>query len=336
MKQCKSGFKNDGLLIGPLLNHDGVRTSDPVEKADLLLDQFCPIEEEPPPDDDTRALQEEVKEGLDDEDISPLNFPFTCTELDAAMRDLPSRAMGVGDLIHNNMLTNLDQKNRGHLLRTLNLMYERSYVPVEWKCALVVPIPKPKKPPDRSDSFRPISLTSCLAKVMKRMLNNRLKWYLDKFGHLPGQQAGFRAGFSTTDQVVRLETSIMKGFNSGKVTMAVFLDLANAFPSTWWTGLLRKLARRGVRGLALRWISNFITYRTLRIRTNEFTSDERRLTKGVPQGCVLSPLLWNVMMADFPQPPPGCELSLFADDIGIYATVDDPEEAWSKVTCKVT
>jgi retron-type reverse transcriptase len=60
---------------------------------------------------------------------------------------------------------------------------------------------------------------------------------------------------------------------------------------------------------------------------NNCLSEERKIYKGVPQGSVLSPLLFNVMLSDIPNPENGCEISLFADDIAIYCTTKTKEAA---------
>lgn len=99
----------------------------------------------------------------------------------------------------------------------LNRMFQAGYVPDGWKNAIVVPIPKPGKPLDEADGHRPISLTSCL----------------------PKHQAGFRAGYSTADHIIRLETAAKIALNTGKMTAAVFLDLTKAYDVAWINGILQ-------------------------------------------------------------------------------------------------
>ncbi|GFV93276.1 hypothetical protein TNCV_386401 [Trichonephila clavipes] len=77
-------------------------------------------------------------------------------------------------------------------------------VPAIWKKAIVVPIPKKNKPLDDLNSYRPISLTSILSKVMERMITSRLDWYLETNNLLTSSQAGFRKCQSTNQQVVFL------------------------------------------------------------------------------------------------------------------------------------
>jgi ribonuclease HI len=231
------------------------------------------------------------------------------------------------DHIHNKMLTNLNSENQLALTHLINILFLSGYVPNVWKRATVVPLLKSGKDPSRTDSYRPISLTSCLAKVMERAINNRLHWYLDKNKYLPKCQTGFRKNCSTMDNIIKLESSIKSAFNHQKICTAVFLDLANAYPSTWITGITYKLTMMHVAGTMLRWLHHFLNDRKLQIKIGNTFSEERTTLKGVPQGCVLSPLLFNVMMSDFPQPPANCQSELFADDIEIHTITETKPEA---------
>ena len=82
--------------------------------------------------------------------------------------DLTSVLMGI-DNIHNKMLERLNGTNRNTFLIILNKMFASGYVPKDWKCAIVAPILKPSKPPDIPESYRPISLTSCVGKIMEKL-----------------------------------------------------------------------------------------------------------------------------------------------------------------------
>jgi len=100
--------------------------------------------------------------------------------------------------------------------------------PSTWQQAVVLPISKIDM--DKSDlsSYCPIALTSCLCKVVERMINGRLVWYLEKSKLITNMQSGFRKQRSTTDNLVRLETSIPEAFVQKQHALAVFFVLEKA------------------------------------------------------------------------------------------------------------
>ncbi|KZS19929.1 Uncharacterized protein APZ42_013513 [Daphnia magna] len=161
---------------------------------------------------DRPEFEHAIRSKINASEPNPLNSIITQQELRYGMSNLKSKAMG-RDLIHNQMLKNMSQDNKKHLLNLFYAMLTSSYIPDEWKLATIIPIRKPDKPAENPESYRPISLTSCLGKTMEKIVNQRLTW---------------------------------EGFNKRKPinTYAVFLDVAKAFDSTWIQGLLFKLSNR--------------------------------------------------------------------------------------------
>ena len=103
----------------------------------------------------------------------------------------------------------------------------------------MIPIPKPNK--DHTDplSYRSIALTSCLCKVLERMINTRLIWYLEKYRILDRSQCGFRKHHSTTDRMVSLEIYLRDAFAQRQQAVDLFFDLEKAYEtsSETFTGL---------------------------------------------------------------------------------------------------
>lgn len=94
-----------------------------------------------------------------------------------------------------------------------------------------------------------------------------------------------------------------------------------------------KTARLGIKGSLLGWIKEFLTRRTMQPTHERLPHAESKLvTRGVPQGSVLSHILFNIMMADFPKPQDGCKLALFADDIEFHVTAASLAEAQRKLS----
>ena len=95
------------------------------------------------------------------------------------------------------------------------------------------------KPPGEAKSYRPISLSCVPFKIMERLIYARIEPIVDPL--LPQEQAGFRRGRSTTDQVTLLTQRIEDSFSAKKKAGAVFVDLTPAYDTTWHLGLTCKL-----------------------------------------------------------------------------------------------
>ena len=106
----------------------------------------------------------------------------------------------------------LGPKALDFLLEIFNDSWRTGVSPAHWINAIIVPLLKRGKPASQIDSFRPVSLTSCIVKTMERMVANRLTNLAESNGWWSPDQAGFRSMRSCDDQVLRLTQSISNGF----------------------------------------------------------------------------------------------------------------------------
>ena len=175
---------------------------------------------------------------------------FSERELQEAMQSLKLRKSPGPDGITNEMILHLGMKSKKVLLTIFNVSWKTGTVPQCWKEADMVPIYKKGKDRSRADSYRPISLTSCLGKLMERLVNSRLVWHLEENQILRPEQAGFRQHRSTEDQISYIAQSIEDAFHDKKHTLAVWIDLEKAFDKVWKDGLRLKLRQCGISGIA--------------------------------------------------------------------------------------
>ena len=124
---------------------------------------------------------------------------LTLNEIQAALRHLKAKKSPGPDAITNEMLTHLGNKATCKLLEIFNHSWATGTLPQTWREATMIPILKKGKDPKQA-SYRPISLISCVGKTMERVVNQRLKWYLETNDLLTPEHAGFRQFRATEDQ----------------------------------------------------------------------------------------------------------------------------------------
>ena len=246
--------------------------------ANCFIDTYEEVSSIQVPDERKREIHKEIKE----HQVQPnppdyMNIPFNDRELEDALKALKDKKSPGPDKITNEMLKNMGPKAKSKLIGLYNNSWKEGIVPQKWREAVMVPIYKKGKERSKTTSYRPISLTSCVGKLMERLINSRLVWHLEKRNILIPEQAGFRHHRSTEDQVAYIAQRIEDGFQDKHHTLAVWIDLEKAFDKVWKDGLRLKLHKSGISGCMYEWISQYLNNRTARAQVNGAHSRQKTL-----------------------------------------------------------
>lgn len=243
------------------------------------------------------------------------NEPFRLDELTFALKSCKGQSAGP-DRVGYPMLQNLSPDLIRTVLELFNKIWICGHIPTSWKEGIVVPIPKTGKDCKELGNQRPITLVSCLGKLLEKMVNRRLLTLLESLGVLGEEQFGFRTGRGTDDYFADFEEEVQQVFDNRKHMDCVLLDITKAYDTAWRTPILASLERWGIGGRLARYVQDFLSERTFRVSIGNVLSELRIQENGVPQGTVLAVTAFLIRMTELRKYiPTPTRIRLYADDI---------------------
>lgn len=221
------------------------------------------------------------------------------------------------DGIRNEFLKELSLESLSYMSRLFSLLLSAGICPEIWKRAILYPVPKAGRIPLQALDLRPIALVSCVGKLYERLFTDAFYKWVHQTSIIPEVQTGFIKGKGTMGHLARLGTRLrsLGKFNS---RVGIFLDVKKAYNSVWHNGVIRKLEELRAPLTFKRWISSWLSDRTYITRIGSKVSQPRAHARGIPQGCVLSPILFVVFFSDVISETIN-ESMLFADDITLVS-----------------
>lgn len=298
------------------------------EKCDALKHQFesahkITINSSSPLERKVELTNNNFFESNNNSDVSQLKL-VKPKDIKKILQKIKSRKAVGCDGISNKILKRLPNKALVLLTVVFNSSLKFGYFPDIWKKAKIIAIPKPGKDLTNPESYRPINLLSCVGKIFEKIIEERLRAHTDSKRVIPDYQFGFRPSLSTTHQLDRLTKTIKNNRRAKKSTGLVLLDGEKAFDTIWHEGLVYKLIILKFPTHLIKLIHSFLKNRENNVYIGQTKSESFVPAAGVPQGSILSPLLFSIYTSDIPVMR-NCKKYLYADDFAISSSSKHPK-----------
>ena len=160
------------------------------------------------------------------------------------------------DKILNEMIKAFSETHMGVLTKIFNIFLQSGHMSHEWVIGIIKPIYKNKGDINDPDDYRGIKLLRCFGKLFTSILNDRLTTYINLNEMMSEAQAGFRKGYSTTDQIFTLKCIVELFVCQGRRLFCTFVDYSKAFYSINRATLWKKLFSYSITGNVIDVITN--------------------------------------------------------------------------------
>ena len=257
-----------------------------------------------------------------------MNSPLQYDEFIETLESFASNSTAVGiDGISYQMLNHLPDSWK----QLLHTYYQKrnwlnETLPSIWKQYVIIPILEQGTPKSAIASYRPTALTSHAGKIMEKIIFKQLLHYCERKkkeeGIIPVNQTGFRKGRCTTDHLVKLTSHIKNSFRGGKSTLATLSDVKKAYDSVRHARLIYKLENISITGMMFQYFKNFLFERCICPRVGKTYSSNKTIDMGIPQGSIIAPILFNIIIHDLPKVlSNNTHVAQYADDTAIWVKI---------------
>ena len=253
-----------------------------------------------------------------------MNGMFTCDELKKVVKRAKCNKAPGFDEIPVDVLKN--EATCLFLVKFFNICFSVGKIPKEWSKCVLNPIPKSSNLNKHDPlSYRGIALAPASYKLICALINNRLTEWTESNNILADERNGFRSGRSTIDHISSLTNIIETRKLKRKQTFTAFIDFKKAYDSINRNLLWSKLEDLGLAGNILNVIKVIYMDVQYCIRLNGLHTDWFNVRTGLKQGCLLSPLLFNLFINNLVQTINSLNVGVDIDGekVGILLYADD-------------
>ena len=262
------------------------------------------------------------------------SFKFrSVTESDVIkiVKSIKSNACGVDDISAHYLKLSIDSI-APFVTDIINSSFRHRCFPDRWKHAIIKPIPKNDDPTSPAD-FRPISLLPAISKIIESIAASQICCFFTGDNQLDELQSAYKKFHSTTTALLNISDDVYKALDKSLVTILILLDYSKAFDCANHRLILAKLKAAGFHDEALSWVLSYLLDRKQKVRTDSGESRWVTMKNGVPQGSILGPLLFLVLVSDLYKSISNGKYHMYADDTQLYyhCTLDEIEATISRI-----
>lgn len=249
--------------------------------------------------------------------------PITLPELQEVIKNMNLKKAPGPDGIAGIVVQKVFTRHKHILLAILNSCLRLGLFPDKWKEANLIFLKKPTAESEVTPrSFRPICLLNIFSKLFEKIIHKRIDHVIDHKHPLDTRQQGFRKGGSTIAAGKKLMDFVNKSKTIKQDCALIQIDIAGAFDRVVWDNIMEEMVIRGLPSNIFRLINSYFQDRYIHNTLNDYKAS-RGVVRGCPQGSVLGPLFWNIIMDKLLQDignPSSIEVIAYADDLMIAVT----------------
>ena len=242
-------------------------------------------------------MEKEVEETINNARNNDNNFQMG--ELKLAIKSLKNNKAAGPDGIPGELIKNCTENVFNIILKILNKIKSTGKYPEGWGIGLTSLILKEGDDED-PNNYRAITVTDTITKILAIMINNRLEEWASKNKIIRQEQIGFQKKCRPADHIFVLKTLMNTHLEKGKKIYSCFIDFKKAYDSVWRTGLFYKLIKTGADLDLIKIIKSMYEQSKQTLLLNGKLTRTFKTWKGVKQGCILSPRLFNIFINDIP------------------------------------
>ena len=309
-----------------VLKDNGVIVREQKEVAEVLIEHFSSAKDADSSESQRPSIQRKIENNVD----SSRSFTITNTNSDEVKSIMKN--LKINKSTGHDQIPALAIKESAEILchpfsSLVNYLFDAGKVPLSWKLGEIVPVHK-KDCTLTKTNYRPITILPVLSKIFEKLVHTRIGSYFEEVYHK--NVFAYRQHHGCDSAILSLTEEFKKELDSRKVIGLVSMDLSKAFDNLPHDLVVKKLEEYGGDLKVINLITNYLSDRHQRVKLSGNYSSLKAITKGVPQGSILGPLLFNIFMNDLAYVIDQSTLFSYADDTQIFKSaenIDDVEHS---------